>query len=119
MGNLAGGMALCDLWGHRQEDRPAKSARKLAKKLALYRLRKVREKLVGQLLGRAVDQPLPELGQLAADLGLDIIGQKRTAILFRQRHGSAPLGKTGHAALAFARDLVAVRRIEIAERHLA
>src|ERR1700755_327228 len=48
---------------------------------ALHRLGEVRKELVGKLLGRAVDQALAELGELAADLRLDIIGQQRTAIL--------------------------------------
>src|SRR5665213_3834634 len=86
---------------------------------ALYRLGKVCEKLVGQFLGRTVDQPLAELGELAADLGLDIVGQQRAAVLVGQRHRGAALGEAGDTALALARDLVAVGRVEIAQRNLA
>jgi len=50
----------------------------------LKSLRKIGEELVGQFLGRAVDQPLAELRQFAADLGLDLIAQQRTAFLFGQ-----------------------------------
>src|ERR1700693_6174343 len=83
----------------------------------LYRLGEIGEKLVGQFLGGAVDQALTELGELAADLRLDVIGQERAAVLFRQRHRGATLGEAGDAALAFARYPVAVGRIEIAQRH--
>ena len=41
--------------------------------LTFHRLGEIGEELVGQLLGRAIDQALAELGQLAADLRLDII----------------------------------------------
>src|SRR5580698_2168881 len=92
---------------------------KVAKKSAFHRLGEIREKLIRQFLGRTVDQALPELGQLAADLRLDIVAQQRAAVLFGQRHRGAALGKTGDPALAFARDLVAVRRVEVAERDLA
>src|ERR1700749_1812065 len=87
--------------------------------LTLYGLCEIREKLVGQLLGRAVDQTLAELGQLAADLRLDVVAQKRAAVLVGERHGGAALGEAGYPALALAGDLVAVGRIEIAERNLA
>src|ERR1700689_5875175 len=86
---------------------------------ALHRLGEIRKKLVGHFLGRPVDQPLAELGELAADLRLDIVGQQGAAVLVRQRHRGAALGEAGDAALAFARYPVAVGRIEIAERDLA
>src|SRR4051812_3634673 len=86
---------------------------------ALYRLGEVREKFVGQFLGGAVDQALAELRQLAADLRLDLVGQKRAAVLLRKLDHGATLGKAGHPALAFAGDLVAVRRVEIGQRDLA
>src|SRR4051812_40453256 len=50
-------------------------------RLALYGLGEVGEKLIGQFLGRAVDEPLPELGQLAADLRLDIVFEQGPAVL--------------------------------------
>src|SRR6267378_5019022 len=73
--------------------------------LTLHRLGEIGKELIGQFLGRTVDQALSELGQFAADLRLDIIAQQRAAVLFRQAHGGAALGETGDAALAFARDL--------------
>src|SRR5215469_8224579 len=87
--------------------------------LSLYRLCEIGEELVGQFLGRAVDQALAELGQLAADLRFDVVAQKRAAVLVGERHGRSSFGEAGDAALALARDLVAVRRIEIAEGDLA
>src|SRR5258708_21679414 len=84
---------------------------------ALYRLGEIRKKFVGQFLGCTVDQPLPELGELATDLRLDIVGQQRTAVLLGQPHRRAALGEAGDTALAFTRYLVAVGRIEIAQRH--
>src|SRR6266566_2103188 len=86
---------------------------------SLHRLGKIGKELIGQLFGGPVDQALAELGELAADLGLDIISEKRAAILVGQSDRSAALGKAGDAALALARDLVAVWRIEIAQRDLA
>src|SRR5258708_19369344 len=86
---------------------------------ALNRLGEIGEELVGQFLGGAIDQRLPELGQLADDLGLDIVAQKRPAILLGQPHRGAALGETGDPALALARDLVAIGRIEIAQGDLA
>src|SRR6202171_4220060 len=84
--------------------------------LALYRLGEIGEKFIGQFLGLPVYQRLAELGQFAADLGLDIIGQQGAAILVGQRHRCATLGEAGDPTLAFARNLVAVGRVEIAER---
>src|SRR6185437_2597464 len=87
--------------------------------LTLYRLCEIGEELVGQFLGRTVDQALAELGQLAADLRLDVVTQKRAAVLVGERHGGAALGEACNPALALAGDLVAVRRIEIAQGDLA
>src|SRR5260370_39524995 len=92
---------------------------RLFRQSTLDRLGEIGEKLVGQFLGRAVDQPLTELGQLAADLCLDIVTQKRPAILLGQPHRRAALGDTGNPALALARDLVPVGRIGIAQHALA
>src|SRR5215467_264813 len=78
-----------------------------------------REEVVGGLLRRAVDEALAELGELAADLRLDVIGQQRAAVLVGERHLGAAFGKAGDAALAFAGDAVAVRRIEVGEPDLA
>src|SRR5262249_13726374 len=80
---------------------------------------KFHEEIVGGLLGRAVDQALAELGKLAADLRLHVVGEQRAAVLVRERHLGAALGKTGNAALALAGNAVAVRRVEVGKPHLA
>src|SRR6202451_3692323 len=95
------------------------AAKVLSPRLALDCLGEIREELVGELACSAVDQPLAELGQLAADLRLDTISEQRATILVGQCHRGAALGKPGDPALAFARYLVAVRRIEIAQRNPA
>src|SRR5262249_22463593 len=77
------------------------------------------EEIVRHLLGGAGDQPLAELGGLAADLRLHIVGEQRAAVLVGQRHHGAALGEAGDAALALAGNLVAVRRVEVGELHLA
>src|SRR6185437_3261560 len=77
------------------------------------------EKIVSDLLGRAIDQTLTELGELAADLRLDVVSKQRTAILFRQRDGRPAFGKAGNPAVALARYLIAVGRVEIGEMNLA
>src|SRR5262249_14262920 len=87
--------------------------------LTLYGFGEIGEEFVGQFLGRTVDQALAELRQLAADLGLDVIAEQRAAILVGQPHGGAALGEAGDAALAFARDFVAVGWVEIAQGDLA
>src|SRR5260370_29241568 len=97
-------------WGIARYDLPA-----LWMGLALHRLGEIREKFIGQFLGRTVDQPLTELGELAADLRLDVVGQQSAAVLFGQCHRRATLGEACNAPLAFAGNLVAVRRVEIAE----
>src|SRR5262245_35815063 len=84
-----------------------------------YRLREFGEEIVGCLLGRTVDQALPELGELAADLRLHVIGKERAAVLVGERHFGAALGEARDTTLAFAGDAVAVGRIEIGEPHLA
>src|SRR3954468_18797764 len=70
--------------------------------LSLHRLGEIREKFIGQFLGRTVDQALSELGELAADLRFDIIGQQSAAVLFSQRHRRATLGEAGDTAFALA-----------------
>src|SRR5688572_1831003 len=87
--------------------------------LTLHGFREIREELIRQFLGRAVDQALAELCQLAADLRLDIVGERSPTVLLRKRNRRATLGKSCNAALAFAGDPVAVRRIEIAQRDTA
>src|SRR3984893_5462021 len=102
MSNLTWGIASYDLPGLRPG-------------LALHRLGEIREKFIGQFLSRTVDLPLYELGELAACLGLIVVLHQHAAALFGQLQRGAALGESGNAALALARDLLAVRRIEIAE----
>src|ERR1035437_4456170 len=80
---------------------------------------KILEKVVGDLLGRTVDQALAELGELAADLRLDIVGEQGAAVLFGQRDRGAALGEAGDPTVALARNLVTVGRVEIGQVHLA
>src|SRR5262245_15877868 len=77
------------------------------------------EEIVSGLFGRAVDQTLAELSELAADLRLDVIREKRAAILVAERYLGVTLGKTRDATLAFAHDPIAVGRIEIRELDLS
>src|SRR5262245_65245544 len=58
-----------------------------------HRLRELGEEIVGRLLGRAVDQALSELGVLAADLRLHVIGQKCAAVLVGERHFGTAFGE--------------------------
>src|SRR6266487_4025138 len=84
-----------------------------------HRRGELHEKIVGGLLRRAVDETLPELGELAADLRLHVIGEKRAAVVVGERHLGAAFGKAGNAPLPFAGNAIAVRRIEIREADLA
>src|SRR5262245_36143844 len=77
------------------------------------------EEIIGGLLRRAVDEALPELGELAADLRLHVIGEKRTAVLLGERHLGAAFGKAGNAPFPLAGNAIAVRRIEVGEANLA
>src|SRR5712675_2192290 len=76
------------------------------------------EEIIRHFLGGARDEPLAELGELAADLGLDIVGEQRAAVLGLQRDDGAAFGEARDAALALAGNLVAVGRIEVGEMHL-
>src|SRR5215469_13753753 len=109
-------------------DAPQLSKRRIAAQIgshptarSLCRLRvhcigKIREKIVGDFFGRAIDQTLTELRQLAADLGVDVVGQKRAAIFRRELDRSAALGKAGNPTVPLSGNLIAVRRIEIGQR---
>src|SRR5215213_3937335 len=81
--------------------------------------RKLLKKLVRHLLGRPVDQALAQLGELAANLRIHVVGQQRATVLVGERDHRRALGKARDAALPLADDLVAVRRIKIGERHLS
>ena len=77
------------------------------------------EKLVGHVLGDAVDETRAELGDLAADMRLDVVVQQRAARGVGERHFRAALGEAGDAALALARDGVADERRDVGEFDLA
>src|SRR5262245_11637742 len=83
--------------------------------LRCNRFCELHEEVVICLFGRAVDQKLAELSDLASDLRLDVIREKRAAILVAERYLGIALGKAGNAALALAHDPIAVGRIEIRE----
>src|SRR6187401_2217086 len=80
---------------------------------------KILEKIVSYFFGGTVDQALAELGQLASDLRLDIVRQKRAAVFFGERHSRAALCKAGNTSIAFAGNLVAVGWIEVGELYPA
>src|SRR5690606_6972105 len=74
------------------------------------------EKLVGELLGKAVDDPAAELGELAADMRLDLVAEPRPLRLRRERHLRATLGEARRSALALARDRQRLPRDHVRER---
>src|SRR6185312_7210232 len=102
-------------------DSEFKSRRNAARHASTRRNRggEILEKVVGDLLGGAVDQALAELGELAADLRLDVVGEQRAAVLFGERDRRTAFGKTGDAALAFARYPIAIGWIEVGKVHAA
>src|SRR6202158_1438322 len=88
--------------------------------LLRHRPREVFEELIGHLLGGAIDEALPQLRELAADLRIDMVGKLRAAaVVCRQRYRGAARGGARHPAAALAGDAIAVRRIEIGQPDLA
>ena len=79
----------------------------------------ISEKLVGHVFGDAVDETRAELGDLAADIRLDVVVQQRSAGGVCERHFRPALGEAGDAALALALDGVADERRKVGELHLA
>src|SRR5882724_894786 len=77
------------------------------------------EEIVRHLARHPVDQPRADLRELAADLGLHFIMQyRRPAILGEVDLGTA-LGEAGDPTAALAADLIALRRVEVRQCHLA
>ncbi len=76
------------------------------------------KEIIGDLFGCAVDQALADLGELAADGGLGRVGERRATFARRQQNIRLTPRKAGHAALSFALQLAAPRRIEILERDI-
>ena len=77
------------------------------------------EEHVRHLLAGGVDQAGAELGDLAADLGIDDVGQQGARAVIGRLHIGAALGEAGDAALALAGDTVGVGRIEVGQLNLA
>ena len=85
------------------------------------RIGKAREEIVRELLRRAVDEPRADLRDLAADLRVHRVGQRRRrAVLGRgERDLRLALGEAGRPALPVERQRVAVRRVDVGELHAA
>src|SRR5690349_20200296 len=79
----------------------------------------VAEEVVGDLFRRRVDQARADLRELPADVRLDVVGEARRVALRRKAHLRAALREPGGAALAFERDRVRARRLDVGERELA
>src|SRR5437764_11370693 len=77
------------------------------------------EEIIGHLARRPVDQARADLRQLAADLRLDAVAQDSLVALVFERDFGAAFGETGDPALTLAGDRVALRRVQIGERHFA
>ena len=71
------------------------------------------EKVFCQRFCRSIDQPLPELGDLAADRSLDRITQGMAATRGRELHLGAALAMASGAALPLKADGVALRRVDL------
>lgn len=61
--------------------------------------REIGEELVGEFLGRAVDEPLSQLRKLSTDLRLDLIGQQRAIIPLKQSNLCATFREACDTAL--------------------
>ena len=75
------------------------------------------EKRVRHLLCGSVDQPCAELGNFAADLGVDLVTQQGGGTGVLQVNLGAALGEACDAALALAADRVPVRRVDVGQVH--
>ena len=87
--------------------------------LALHFLVEAPEKIFRHGLGRAVDQPLTELRNLASDRGMHGVRKLATTFVRCQPDLGAAFSKTRRTALTLKRELVAGRWIDIAEGDLA
>src|SRR3954468_8765844 len=82
-------------------------------------LAEIGEELVGVFLRDPVDEAAAELGELAADLGLDVVGHAGAGLGVGKMHLGAALGEARDAALPLAGDGVAVRWVDVREGDLA
>ena len=76
------------------------SSNRRSRLLTLHGFGEIRKELIGQFLGRAVDQALTELCQFAADLGFDGIAKQGTAILRLELDRRPALGEARDPAVA-------------------
>src|SRR5262249_16011176 len=74
---------------------------------------KIPEKIIGNLLGGAVDETLAEMGELAADLCFHVVGEQRPTVLFRQCHRGAALCKARDPAVSLGGNLVTVGWVKV------
>src|SRR5690625_855925 len=86
---------------------------------ALDRRLEAVEEIIGKFLRETIDQPVAELGELARDIGVHIIGEKRALRDIREPHGCTARRAAGDTALATAIEPVALAIDNIAELDLA
>src|SRR5262249_41298448 len=77
------------------------------------------EEIIGELFGRAVNEPLTELSKLAANLRLDCVTEQRSTVIRLEFHRCAAGSKASDTAVTLAAYLVSIWRIKIGQRHLA
>ena len=87
--------------------------------LALHFFVEAPEEIFCHGLGRTIDQPLTQLGDLAPHRGMHRVGQLATTFVGRQLDLGAAFAEPGWTALPLKRELVAGRRIDVAEGDLA
>src|SRR3984893_9312920 len=71
------------------------------------------EELVGQLLGRRVDESSAELRQLAAHFRLGLVSHQRAFAVIREMHGRAAPGVARNAARTLPGKAIAIGRVDI------
>ena len=81
--------------------------------------RQLLEEVSGVLLRGRVDEARAELGELAADLGVDLIGEDRRVLaVLSELHVGLALGESGDAALPLALDGIAFGRDRVHDLHV-
>src|SRR5262249_60395488 len=76
----------------------------------------VGEELLGKLPGGAVDEPASKLGDLAANLRVDVVTEPRCAAVgIGQSHVGPALGEASDTALALAKNAVAIPHIHVGQ----
>src|SRR5581483_6569444 len=77
------------------------------------------KELIGNFFGRAIDETLAKLSQLAADLRLHVVSEQCPAVLLGEGNRGTSLGKAGHAPITFTGYLVPVGWVEVRKMNLA